>query len=417
MTAIVGVLNKCAIAIAADSAVTLGNTHKVLNTGNKLFALSKYAPVGIGTYGNADFMNNPWEVIIKQYRRKLGENKYPKLKNYADDFLKFLREQNYFSSDENRHKNLRFQMEDFYDRIEKDAKENVDFEKDPTSVIEKRLTETRDSNKTCTLVYPELVDYEIDSFTKYAQTDGRLVAMKKSYLTTVEQYDLFLESFFYYMRVNTLSHYGEAGLVIFGYGEDELYPCLYELKVTSVIEDRLQYNYGEFTEITNDGDCASIIPFAQTNVAQTIIRGINPTFYDIMGNVFNASMIAFRQQISDVIRKNPHLMTVADAIDKIDPIPVSQNFNQQIQDTFRTSYTQPLVNTITNLGIEDMANVAESFVSLTSLVKRMSPGEETVGGPVDVAVVSKGDGLIWIKRKHYFKPELNTHFFSNYYND
>ena len=35
MTAIVAVLNKHAVAIAADSAVTMGNTHKVVNSANK----------------------------------------------------------------------------------------------------------------------------------------------------------------------------------------------------------------------------------------------------------------------------------------------------------------------------------------------------------------------------------------------
>jgi hypothetical protein len=39
---------------------------------------------------------------------------------------------------------------------------------------------------------------------------------------------------------------------------------------------------------------------------------------------------------------------------------------------------------------------------------------ESVGGPIDVAVISKGDGFIWIKRKHYFKPEFNQSFMSNY---
>jgi len=34
-----------------------------------------------------------------------------------------------------------------------------------------------------------------------------------------------------------------------------------------------------------------------------------------------------------------------------------------------------------------------------------------VVGPVDVAVISKGDGLIWIKRKHYFAPDLNHRYF------
>ena len=37
-----------------------------------------------------------------------------------------------------------------------------------------------------------------------------------------------------------------------------------------------------------------------------------------------------------------------------------------------------------------------------------------VGGPIDVAVISKGDGFVWIKRKHYFKAELNLHFLDNY---
>jgi len=31
---------------------------------------------------------------------------------------------------------------------------------------------------------------------------------------------------------------------------------------------------------------------------------------------------------------------------------------------------------------------------------------ETVGGPIDVAVLSKGDGFVWIKRKSYFDPRL-----------
>lgn len=37
-----------------------------------------------------------------------------------------------------------------------------------------------------------------------------------------------------------------------------------------------------------------------------------------------------------------------------------------------------------------------------------------IGGPVDVAVISKHDGFIWLKRKLYFNPELNHCFFNKY---
>ena len=55
--------------------------------------------------------------------------------------------------------------------------------------------------------------------------------------------------------------------------------------------------------------------------------------------------------------------------------------------------------------------MAETLVNLTSFKRRVTPEAETVGGPINVAVISKGDGLIWIKRKHYFTPELNPRYF------
>ncbi len=58
--------------------------------------------------------------------------------------------------------------------------------------------------------------------------------------------------------------------------------------------------------------------------------------------------------------------------------------------------------------------MASTLVGLSSFEQQMSLDRQTVGGPVDVAVISKGDGFIWIKRKHYFPRELNEHFIRNY---
>lgn len=96
MTAIVAVLNKHAVAIAADSAVTMGDTHKVVNSANKIFTLSKYHPVAVMTYNNAAFMGVPWDIIIKEYRRKLKDKSFNTIKEYAEDFIKFIRKRNFF---------------------------------------------------------------------------------------------------------------------------------------------------------------------------------------------------------------------------------------------------------------------------------------------------------------------------------
>jgi hypothetical protein len=78
MTAEIAIMNKTAVALAADSAVTFSGDegYKIFNTVNKLFALSKYHPVGIMVFGNAEFMGVPWETVIKIYRAKLGKTKF-----------------------------------------------------------------------------------------------------------------------------------------------------------------------------------------------------------------------------------------------------------------------------------------------------------------------------------------------------
>ena len=72
---------------------------------------------------------------------------------------------------------------------------------------------------------------------------------------------------------------------------------------------------------------------------------------------------------------------------------------------------------VESLSISELAEVASTLVGLSSFEQQMSLNRETVGGPVDVAVISKGDGFIWIDRKHYFRKELNNHFFRNDYDD
>jgi len=65
---------------------------------------------------------------------------------------------------------------------------------------------------------------------------------------------------------------------------------------------------------------------------------------------------------------------------------------------------------VSMLPKDELASLAEALVNLTVLKRRTSTEAETVGGPIDVAVITKGDGFVWIKRKHYFDPALNPRY-------
>ena len=59
------------------------------------------------------------------------------------------------------------------------------------------------------------------------------------------------------------------------------------------------------------------------------------------------------------------------------------------------------------MPIQDAIDLAEFLVDVTIKFVRFCPGSETVGGPIEVAAISKHEGFKWIKRKHYYSGALN----------
>lgn len=78
----------------------------------------------------------------------------------------------------------------------------------------------------------------------------------------------------------------------------------------------------------------------------------------------------------------------------------------------------PIINSVATLPIEELALLAESMINITSLRRKVALDGNigTVGGPIDVAIITKGDGLIWMKRKHYFDLKYNPQYIYTHYN-
>lgn len=415
MTALVGVLNKHAVAIAADSAVTMGNTHKVVNSANKIFTLSKYHPVAVMTYNNASFMGVPWDIIIKEYRKQLKDKSFPNLAGYVDGFIKYLHIKHFFCEEKSQVLYLNGMLSSFFELCCNEVLGEQHIEQGSLSkeMIEQKL-------EGCIKMYspaPKCPDFETYSFADFRTYTNTIIQdfAKQRGFTNI---DLLTESFFNYLSVKTRT-YSYTGLVFVGYGEEDIYPSLIPVNISPLVVDgHLKYyvDHDNAASVSEFGSTSAICPFAQEDVIQTIIRGINPSFQDIIYNVIEKSIKSYTKVITDTLDKDPSSKALSTAIKNLDKKSVIDGITAQINKEIYCLYSRPLIDTVALLDKEDMANMAESFISLTSLVRRMQPGEETVGGPVDVAVISKGDGFVWINRKHYFKPELNASFFSNYFN-
>lgn len=59
------------------------------------------------------------------------------------------------------------------------------------------------------------------------------------------------------------------------------------------------------------------------------------------------------------------------------------------------------------MPIQDAVELAEFFVSGTTMFTKFKRGAATVGGPVESAAITKHEGFKWTNRKHYFDESLN----------
>jgi hypothetical protein len=96
MTSEVALLNRSAVALAADSATTVSYWEKdhfetrYFKGTNKIFQLSAAHPVGIMIYAAAHLQGAPWDVLIKSYREQLGSKSHDELPAYATDLFDYI---------------------------------------------------------------------------------------------------------------------------------------------------------------------------------------------------------------------------------------------------------------------------------------------------------------------------------------
>ena len=58
------------------------------------------------------------------------------------------------------------------------------------------------------------------------------------------------------------------------------------------------------------------------------------------------------------------------------------------------------------MPIQDAIDLAEFLVDLTTKFIRFQEGAQTVGGPIEIAAITKHEDFKWVKRKHFYKRDL-----------
>lgn len=424
MTTEVAVMNRTAISLAADSAVTIGGD-KVYNTVNKLFTLSKTEPIGIMVFGSASIMNVPWETVIKTYRKQIGAQSFPTLKSSADDFVDFLSKDDGIFSEKARERFIDQTVLSLCGLMREEVVSDENLQGDSDESIFTRAAQI--ASKIVKREHEAIADgcemSEVsDRVEKMLEMHGNRFdhlaasALENIYpLLEVEIKELLRKSLAMYFHSNyMLGDY--SGIVIAGFGEQELFPKVITMHMqgflgstNKVVLDESKSNLGEDEEFS-----ASIIPFAQSDMIHTFLAGIDPYLDRIYRQEAAKTILEVVDAASGKVTEDGKEQFQADL--KATAEEAFDGMLKTIETKQRETYLAQVINMLDSLPKDELAEMAETLVNLIAFKKKVTKGTESVGGPIDVAIITKGDGFVWIKRKHYFDPTLNHHFFANYNN-
>ncbi|WP_042225278.1 hypothetical protein [Oceanobacillus manasiensis] len=418
MTAEVAIMNKLGMSLAADSAITSGRdgVQKVYNSANKLFSISNDHSVGIMVYGAASFMEVPWDVIIKSYRDYVGDKKLRYLSSYMEDFIAFIKQDGRFNVKEMEEVIIYRSYSDNLKRLIKTVEEELEEERqqgnevtddDATRLLANQIDKVKKEYEEKEEIY---IDMDLDIF---KQEFHKVIQEVNDDFISYNIPDHIREKLSRFVFEVVRKDYfslGSTGLVIAGFGEEEIFPQLLnyrlegfvfgQLKYKKVLEKKISYSNSK------DSGTAAITPFAQREMVDSFMGGIEPNMEDAILGIVHKVLSTYHQQVENYLQ----LSLTEEQVSKMEKMgnDVYESIEDAVDEYRQSNYITPLLGIVRSLPKEELADMAEALVNLTSFKRRVSRATESVGPPVDVAVITKGDGFVWVKRKNYIDPVLNN---------
>ncbi|MGF6764829.1 hypothetical protein P3T24_005163 [Paraburkholderia sp. GAS33] len=423
MTCEVAVLNRMAVALAADSAVTFsafadGQLKRTYASGaNKIFQLSTIAPVGVMLFNNATLQDVPWELIIKSFRTKLGTNVKNSVREYADALSEFVRTSADLFPPAHREKHFKqlAARSVFYLLLKAQTEKPVLASAGDLALQQAAITDffaSETAVNAATTLNPIFVDADIaNAKNSHAGwlaheiatylTDSPQLQHLAAVISAQEFAELAIDSLYRFYHVHFNSNH--TGIVVAGFGDHDFFPLYSELGYYGFLLDRLVVEHVASKAINHDVE-AVIEAFAKKSMVDTFVSGFGPEVWATVNGLFrtHASQFVNGLALAPAIAATvPTLLATAEG-----------EFAKAWSDQIWQTHYGPLKNVISGLPPNEMAELAETLVMLESLKEKVTERTQSVGGPVDVAVITKSEGLVWIKRKHYFSPELNPRYFA-----
>lgn len=388
MTAEVLVMNTSAVAMAADTAVSIpyGTGVKTYTRARKLLPLHNTEPVAVMVWDAPAYLGLPWEVIVGEFRQ-LKPTVLNKLDEYVEAFFAFVdTEASKWVVSQHEITLLAEVLDPEIQLLQQLWTDRLDASDRPSSQTEiaaaaaevgrafvaatrrKYLPADRWGGRAAGEL-GQLDPYVRDRF--HAGATGLWGNLNGT--VRRELVELGRERMVYVIGDEP----GSSGLVFAGYGSEELFAQARVWRVngrlasmTRRVERR---RFG-----VSPARPSIIVPVAQEGVIHSFLNGLHPEVDLLVGDVINS--LAAQLGGADLARG------------------IKEQFDSQV-----SMRGDEVARAVEFLPPGDLAVVAGDLIRMTALRNRATMTAETVGGPIDVILLSRADGFRWVQPSGGFR--------------
>ncbi len=425
MTTEIAVANRLGIALATDSAVTIsrGETVKVFDTADKLFELSSMHPVAVMINGNMDCLGLPWEILVKDFRETEGDKPRASVKEWTDDFVRFVEG------------HLRISTEAIANYIEHIASTQIDaiqtaVNSSLSSLFRSHKPRLAIKNLNLLQLLDEAIKDRLSILQTHAVADSLVntspddITKAYSPITVSMIYERFgkglsektitdIETLIVEALRRTMSSDHVSGIVVAGFGEEDTFPCLHKVEVDGRVLSKLKVSGLQSESITKSSDGGLVSYFAQTDVIERLLSGVDPRFIDKTAEYISGAVLEVVEAVEKSIigttpkkRSSKRQAVINNVIES-----VTNEYIENTTKNLKSEFSREFDRMVAMMPKQELIELAEALVSITAVERKATSDAGTVGGPIDVAFITKHEGLVWIKRKHYFDRSLNPRYF------
>jgi hypothetical protein len=131
-------------------------------------------------------------------------------------------------------------------------------------------------------------------------------------------------------------------------------------------------------------------------MAQAFIQGIDPELKDFVVQLAASAMVFTGDQLvaeaTDL--PDPRRLELRRSLREKHVVQAASLFYQKLQETIQTYYINPIMRVVGLSGEEELGGIARSLVELCAFRMRVAGEDQTVGGEVTAAVITR-NGFTW----------------------